>query len=136
MFTLRDHLNGRDGGVKPWNQCASALSCAGTRQDVVDLLNFAFTRHKSVYTLSYFADHPLPDHASVALALRVKCFSNSDSVNMDGHNISVPPMGGKLNARTHEEYQYLDLIQSILQTGEHRPDRSVGVMGSFSSITY
>jgi len=25
---------------------------------------------------------------------------------------------------THEEYQYLDLIRSILQTGEHRPDRT------------
>jgi len=23
----------------------------------------------------------------------------------------------------HEEYQYLDLIQEILETGEHRPDR-------------
>jgi thymidylate synthase len=24
---------------------------------------------------------------------------------------------------THEEYQYLDLIREILETGEHRPDR-------------
>lgn len=24
---------------------------------------------------------------------------------------------------THEEYQYLDLIREILDTGEHRPDR-------------
>lgn len=23
----------------------------------------------------------------------------------------------------HEEYQYLDLVQEILETGEHRPDR-------------
>jgi len=23
----------------------------------------------------------------------------------------------------HEEYQYLDLIREILETGEHRPDR-------------
>jgi thymidylate synthase len=26
-------------------------------------------------------------------------------------------------ARTHEEYQYLDLVQEILESGEHRPDR-------------
>lgn len=25
----------------------------------------------------------------------------------------------------HEEYQYLDLVQEILETGEHRPDRYV-----------
>lgn len=28
------------------------------------------------------------------------------------------------NAR-HEEYQYLDLIREILETGEHRPDRYI-----------
>lgn len=26
-------------------------------------------------------------------------------------------------ATRHEEYQYLDLIKEILETGEHRPDR-------------
>jgi hypothetical protein len=26
-------------------------------------------------------------------------------------------------AKPHEEYQYLDLIQQILDEGEHRPDR-------------
>ena len=25
--------------------------------------------------------------------------------------------------KRHEEYQYLDLIAEILETGEHRPDR-------------
>lgn len=25
--------------------------------------------------------------------------------------------------KRHEEYQYLDLVQEILETGEHRPDR-------------
>lgn len=25
--------------------------------------------------------------------------------------------------KRHEEYQYLDLIREILETGEHRPDR-------------
>lgn len=28
-----------------------------------------------------------------------------------------------LPAEKHEEYQYLDLIREILETGEHRPDR-------------
>lgn len=32
---------------------------------------------------------------------------------------SVPTLGETF----HEEKQYLDLIQSILDTGEHRPDR-------------
>lgn len=27
------------------------------------------------------------------------------------------------NSKKHEEYQYLDLIREILETGEHRPDR-------------
>jgi len=27
--------------------------------------------------------------------------------------------------KRHEEYQYLDLIEEILETGEHRPDRFV-----------
>jgi hypothetical protein len=26
-------------------------------------------------------------------------------------------------AKRHEEYQYLDLVQEILDQGEHRPDR-------------
>lgn len=26
-------------------------------------------------------------------------------------------------SKKHEEYQYLDLIREILETGEHRPDR-------------
>ncbi|KAA8570996.1 hypothetical protein MFRU_028g00400 [Monilinia fructicola] len=28
------------------------------------------------------------------------------------------------NSKKHEEYQYLDLIREILETGEHRPDRT------------
>jgi thymidylate synthase len=32
--------------------------------------------------------------------------------------IAAQPVTGK-----HEEYQYLDLIREILETGEHRPDR-------------
>jgi thymidylate synthase len=28
-------------------------------------------------------------------------------------------------AKRHEEYQYLDLVQEILNDGEHRPDRCV-----------
>ena len=33
---------------------------------------------------------------------------------------SSPPAGNK----THEEYQYLNLIRDILREGEHRPDRT------------
>lgn len=30
---------------------------------------------------------------------------------------------GIATTKRHEEYQYLDLVQEILETGEHRPDR-------------
>lgn len=30
---------------------------------------------------------------------------------------------GAPTVKRHEEYQYLDLIEEILETGEHRPDR-------------
>ena len=29
----------------------------------------------------------------------------------------------KVALTRHEEYQYLDLVREILETGEHRPDR-------------
>lgn len=35
---------------------------------------------------------------------------------------SQPPNTTSTSKR-HEEYQYLDLIREILETGEHRPDR-------------
>lgn len=44
--------------------------------------------------------------------------------------------------KRHEEYQYLDLVQEILETGEHRPDRyyallkSETVRGLFSANTF
>jgi hypothetical protein len=31
---------------------------------------------------------------------------------------------GNSTTKRHEEYQYLDLVQDILDNGEHRPDRS------------
>ncbi len=31
--------------------------------------------------------------------------------------------GAKPVPARHEEYQYLDLVREILETGEHRPDR-------------
>lgn len=33
---------------------------------------------------------------------------------------TIPPAA---KDKSHEEYQYLDLIREILETGEHRPDR-------------
>jgi hypothetical protein len=33
----------------------------------------------------------------------------------------------------HEEYQYLDLICEILETGEHRPDRYIPLSYALSS---
>jgi thymidylate synthase len=30
---------------------------------------------------------------------------------------------GPVASRSHEEYQYLDLVREILDSGEHRPDR-------------
>jgi thymidylate synthase len=30
---------------------------------------------------------------------------------------------GPAVSRSHEEYQYLDLVREILDNGEHRPDR-------------
>lgn len=42
-------------------------------------------------------------------------------------NMSAPENPTKQNgsapAKRHEEYQYLDLVREILETGEHRPDR-------------
>jgi thymidylate synthase len=35
----------------------------------------------------------------------------------------VDPAPGTTSLGKHEEYQYLDLIREILETGEHRPDR-------------
>lgn len=41
--------------------------------------------------------------------------------------MSAPENPSKQNggapAKRHEEYQYLDLVREILETGEHRPDR-------------
>ena len=37
--------------------------------------------------------------------------------------IATVDMNGTGSAPRHEEYQYLDLVREILDTGEHRPDR-------------
>lgn len=36
---------------------------------------------------------------------------------------AIDPTNTAKVRNVHEEYQYLDLIQQILDTGEHRPDR-------------
>jgi len=36
---------------------------------------------------------------------------------------TAPMQNGSSKAKRHEEYQYLDLVQDILDNGEHRPDR-------------
>lgn len=35
----------------------------------------------------------------------------------------APASNGNSAAKRHEEYQYLDLVREILDSGEHRPDR-------------
>ncbi|KAF2763116.1 thymidylate synthase [Pseudovirgaria hyperparasitica] len=42
---------------------------------------------------------------------------------MDTVNIAAPERSN-INQLKHEEHQYLDLIRDILDTGEHRPDRT------------
>jgi hypothetical protein len=34
----------------------------------------------------------------------------------------------------HEEYQYLDLIQYILENGEHRPDRYICILLKLDTV--
>ncbi|KAF5520519.1 Thymidylate synthase [Colletotrichum aenigma] len=47
---------------------------------------------------------------------------------VESANMSAPENPTKQNggspAKRHEEYQYLDLVREILETGEHRPDRT------------
>ena len=44
--------------------------------------------------------------------------SSEASTTINGHTTEQPP------SNPHEEYQYLNLIRTILHTGEHRPDRT------------
>src|SRR3569833_816954 len=37
--------------------------------------------------------------------------------------------GALSGQKRHEEYQYLDLVREILETGEHRPDRCAPAVG-------
>ncbi|WYZ45936.1 hypothetical protein EsH8_IX_000161 [Colletotrichum jinshuiense] len=53
--------------------------------------------------------------------------------------MSAPENPSKQNggapAKRHEEYQYLDLVREILETGEHRPDRTgTGTYSLFAPI--
>lgn len=43
----------------------------------------------------------------------------------EGLSPAVAPAtnGNASAAKRHEEYQYLDLVREILDSGEHRPDR-------------
>lgn len=45
------------------------------------------------------------------------------SVDPDKTSSKTSANENGLPAKRHEEYQYLDLVREILETGEHRPDR-------------
>ena len=46
--------------------------------------------------------------------------SSDQAATMEGKTATN---GSAPTAARHEEYQYLDLVREILETGEHRPDR-------------
>lgn len=50
----------------------------------------------------------------------------SEIVNPADNSTEDTPIkqnGTRSASQRHEEYQYLDLVQDILDNGEHRPDR-------------
>ena len=55
----------------------------------------------------------------------------TSSTTSSTQNTSQPELSQPI--RSHEEYQYLDLITRILETGEHRPDRTgTGTLSLFA----
>ncbi len=49
----------------------------------------------------------------------------TDSLPTSIPDVPAGKMNGLAPASRHEEYQYLDLVREVLETGEHRPDRCV-----------
>ncbi|KAI0991082.1 hypothetical protein K3495_g17105, partial [Podosphaera aphanis] len=47
-----------------------------------------------------------------------------ESTNQDPHNHEAVSRKDQDVKEEHEEYQYLDLIKEIINSGEHRPDRT------------
>ncbi|KAI1079116.1 thymidylate synthase/dCMP hydroxymethylase domain-containing protein [Whalleya microplaca] len=48
----------------------------------------------------------------------------TDSSSSQAANAASKQNGSSASTKRHEEYQYLDLVQEILDQGEHRPDRT------------
>ncbi|KAH7035640.1 thymidylate synthase/dCMP hydroxymethylase domain-containing protein [Microdochium trichocladiopsis] len=65
------------------------------------------------------------EHRTKALRKDTKMTASTDPSGS-----AAPPaetktaQNGSVRAKRHEEYQYLDLVQEILDNGEHRPDRT------------
>lgn len=77
-----------------------------------------------ITVISLFQRHR---HRYRRLHLRIDSYNMVAAVEVEANTAIEPQInigGANGHSKPHEEYQYLNLIRDILQSGEHRPDRT------------